>query len=96
MKRKERSGLRSIDGIRKHKKTNRSISCESRESSKSDESRFQAITRGINILPLKKKNYVYKYNEIKNKFPKKGYHKIAAELGVQRNCLREWVQNFNI
>ena len=50
MKRKERSGLRSIDGIRKHKKTNRSISCESRESSKSDESDIQAITREINIL----------------------------------------------
>ena len=38
---------------------------------------IQAITRGINI------------HIIKNKFQKKGYHKIAAEIGVPRNYLRE-------
>ncbi len=43
---------------------------------------IQAITRGINI------------HIIKNKFQKKGYHIIAAEIGVPRNYLREWVQQF--
>ena len=43
---------------------------------------IQAITRGINI------------HIIKNKFQKKGYHKIAAELDFPRNCYKEWVQQF--
>ena len=55
MKRKERSGLRSIDGIRKHKKTNRSISCESRESSKSDESRYSSNNKRNKYTLTKKK-----------------------------------------
>jgi len=58
MKRKERSGLRSIDGIRKHKKTNRSISCESRESSKSDESRYSSNNKR-NKYTLTKKKIMY-------------------------------------
>lgn len=41
MKRKERSSSRSIDGNRKYKKTNSSISCESKETSKNDESDIQ-------------------------------------------------------
>ena len=45
MNRKERSLSRIIDGNRKHKKTNRSISHESKESSKSDESDYSNINK---------------------------------------------------
>ena len=61
MKRKERSGSRSIDEIRKHKKLIDLFAVNQENLQKVMNLDIRAITRGINILWLKK-NYIYKYN----------------------------------
>ena len=42
-----------------------------------------------------KKNYVYKYNEIKKIFPKKGIKKISEELDIPKTCLMEWIKQID-
>ena len=56
MMRKERSPSRSIDGNRKYKKTNRSISCESKETSKNAESDYSNINKRNQCTLAEKKN----------------------------------------
>ena len=92
MKSRSRSRSNSANkiNIRKHKRKNHIIN-ENNSSSSVDSNQSMPNTRK-QFTPQEKKECIKKYEDIKNKNPKKGIRAIAAELNISYSSLREWIK----
>ena len=92
MKSRSRSRSNSANkiNIRKHKRKNHIIN-ENNSSSSVDSDQSMPNTRKQFTLQ-EKKEYIKKYEDIKNKNPKKGIRAIVAELNISYSSLREWIK----